>query len=225
MVNPNVRLPLQVMRTLGRQNQRELAMILEHLGMRPSIDPSAYVAPSATVCGQVAVGPHTRIMHGASVVAEGGSIEIGEYCIILENAVVRSTAKHSTMIGKHTLIGPNAHIVGCTVGECVFIATGAAVFHAAHLESCCEVRVNGVVHTRTRVSRDTTIPIGWVAVGDPATILPPHAHDEIWSKQEPLNFPMTVYGMGRPPEGETIMPQITRRLSQLYASHKEDKML
>lgn len=200
-------------------------MILEHLGKSPRIDASAYVAPSATVCGDVSVGPHTCIMHGASVVAEGGSIEIGEYCIILENAVVRSTAKHRAVIGKHSLIGPNAHVVGCTVEECVFVATGAAVFHAARLESCCEVRVNGVVHTRTRVPRNTTIPIGWIAVGDPAAILPPHEHDAIWSRQKPLNFPMTVYGIERPAEGGTIMPEITRRLSKVYAGHKDDRKL
>ncbi len=213
------------MRTLDRQNQWESMVILEHLGKRPNIDPSAYVAPSATVCGDISVGPHACIMHGASIVAEGGAVEIGEYCIILENAVVRSTAKHSATIRKHTLIGPNAHVVGCTVEECVFIATGAAVFHGAHLEARCEVRVNGVVHTRTRVPRDSTVPIGWVAVGDPATILPPDQHDEIWSKQQPLNFVRTVYGIERPSEGQTIMPEITRHLAQVYASHKKDKVI
>jgi carbonic anhydrase/acetyltransferase-like protein (isoleucine patch superfamily) len=164
-------------------------------------------------------------MPGASVIAEGGSIEIGEYCIILENAVLRSTAKHSAVIGKHSLIGPNAHVVGCTIEGCVFIATGAAVFHAAHIESRSEVRINGVVHTRTRLPRDTTVPIGWVAVGDPAAILPPNEHDAIWSKQEPLDFPMTVYGLEWPSEGETMMPEITRRLSELYTKHKEDRIL
>lgn len=200
-------------------------MILEHLGKRPHIDPTAFVAPSATVCGDVSIGSHTCIMHGASVVAEGGTIEIGEYCIVLENAVVRSTARHSATIAKHTLIGPNAHVVGCTVEECVFIATGAAVFHGAHIETRCEVRVNGVVHTRTRLPRDTTVPIGWVAVGDPAAVLPPDQHKKIWSLQEPLNFPKTVYGVERPLKRRTIMPEVTRRLSKIYTGHKKDKEL
>lgn len=200
-------------------------MILKHLDKCPSIDESAYVAPSATVCGDVSIGPHSCILHGASVIAEGGAIEIGAYCIVLENAVVRSTGKHSAKVGPHTLIGPNAHVVGCTIEECVFIATGAAVFHAAHLEACCEVRVNGTVHTRTRVPRGSTIPIGWVAVGSPAKILPPDKHDEIWSAQEPLNFALTVYGVERSRTGDTIMPEVTRRLAQVYAKHKEDKLL
>ena len=41
------------------------------------------------------------------------------------------------------------------------------------------------------------MPIGWVAVGDPASILPPDQHDRIWAVQEPLNFPEWVYGFNR----------------------------
>ena len=51
----------------------------------------------------------------------------------------------------------------------------------------------------------------WVAVGDPARILPPEAHDEIWAIQEPLNFPKEVFGVDRPGPGETRMPEIMAR--------------
>jgi hypothetical protein len=50
-----------------------------------------------------------------------------------------------------------------------------------------------------------------VAVGDPAKILPPDAHDKIWEIQEPLNFPLAVYGYDR---SEASMERITRRLSK-----------
>lgn len=64
-------------------------MILAHNGKKPRIDPTAYVAPSATVCGDVSIGAHCRIMFGACLIAEGGSIELGTHCIVLENAVIR----------------------------------------------------------------------------------------------------------------------------------------
>src|SRR5580765_7441805 len=96
-------------------------MLLSHLKQFPQVDPSAYVAPTATVCGNVVIGANARIMHGASIVAEGGRIEIGDCCIVMENAVVRSTSRHSTRIGSHCLVGPNAHLVGCVVGDEVFI--------------------------------------------------------------------------------------------------------
>lgn len=52
-------------------------MLIEHLGESPIVDPTAYVAPNAVVCGDVTVGPGVRIMFGAQVIAEGGSIKIG----------------------------------------------------------------------------------------------------------------------------------------------------
>lgn len=106
-------------------------MIIKHSGKSPMIDESAFIAPNAVICGDVKIGKNTRIMYGAAIVAEGGRIEIGDNCVVLENAVLRSTAHHSLIIGNNVLVGPNAHVVGCTVEDNVFIATGAAVFHGA----------------------------------------------------------------------------------------------
>jgi carbonic anhydrase/acetyltransferase-like protein (isoleucine patch superfamily) len=195
-------------------------MLLKHAGHAPSIDATAYVAPNAMVCGDVTVGPGCRIMFGAQVVAEGGSIRIGSECIVMENAVLRSSARHSLSIGNNCLIGPNAHVVGCTIEDEVFVATGAAVFHSARLGKGCEVRIHGVVHLLTDVPAGATVPIGWVAVGKPARILPPGEHDKIWEVQQPLNFPLAVYGFER---SEADMVKITRRLSQSLVSHAGDE--
>ena len=69
------------------------------------------------------------------------------------------------------------------------------------------------------------MPIGWVAVGDPAEILPPNDHEKIWSIQEPLNFPRTVFGLERPKAGETIMPELTSRFGKALGKHMKDKIL
>lgn len=195
-------------------------MILQHLGVTPSIDPTAFVAPNAVVCGDVEVGPGCRIMHGAQVIAETGRIRLGRNCIVLENAVLRSATENLLTLGDACLVGPHAHVVGCTVEAEVFIATGAAIFHGAHLGRGSEVRINAVVHLKTRLEPGATVPIGWVAVGDPARILPPDRHDEIWAVQKPLNFPLTVYGLDR---AQASMPEITRRLSDKLGAHAADQ--
>lgn len=195
-------------------------MLIDHFGKRPSVDPAAWVAPNAVLCGDVSVGPGCRIMYGAQVVAESGSICIGRECIIMENAVLRSSDRHPLRIGNNCLVGPSAHIVGSTIEDEVFIATGAAVFHSSHLGKGSQVRINGVVHVKTHVSSGGVVPIGWVAVGNPARILPPDQHDRIWEVQEPLNFRLTVYGLAR---DEASMVNITRRLSEALASHISDK--
>ena len=194
-------------------------MLISPSGKQPFVDPTAWVAPNAVLCGDVTVGPGCRIMYGAQLIAESGSIRIGHECIVMENAVLRSSETHPLDMGNNCLVGPNAHVVGCTVEDEVFIATGAAVFHSACLGRGSEVRINGVVHLKTRLLPGATVPIGWVAVGDPAQILPPEQHERIWEIQEPLNFPLTVYGFER---DAASMVKITRRLSEKLAAHRDD---
>ncbi len=200
-------------------------MLLVHQGKRPQIHETAYIAPTATICGDVTIGENSRILFGAVIVAEGGSVEIGAHCIIMENAVIRGTIRHPTRLGNHVLVGPRAYLTGCTVEDNVFLATGATVFNGARISTRAEVRINGVVHLRTTLPADAIVPIGWIAVGDPAEILPPKDHERIWAIQEPLNFPRTVFGLERAPAGETIMPELTRRYAKALGRHREDQIL
>jgi len=195
-------------------------MLIRHAGTAPRVDPTAYVAPNAVVCGDVTIGRGCRIMYGAQVIAESGSVSIGQQCIVLENAVLRSSARHPLKIGNNCLVGPNAHVVGCTVEDEVFIATGAAIFHSALLGKGSEVRINGVVHLKSHLAPGGIVPIGWVAVGNPAQVLPSGEHDRIWRVQKPLNFPLSVYGLER---SEATMEKITRQLSEALGSHFFDE--
>ncbi len=181
-------------------------------GVTPVVEAGAWVAPDASVVGDVIIAAGARVMYGARIVAEsGGKIRIGKNCIVMENAVIRATARHDCVIGDHCLIGPQAHVTGATVEDEVFVATGASVFHGARLGKGSEVRINAVVHIRTVVAAGDTVPIGWVAVGDPAKILPSDQHDAIWAEQAPLNFPDWVYGLPR--STPDMMQAITARLS------------
>jgi carbonic anhydrase/acetyltransferase-like protein (isoleucine patch superfamily) len=196
-------------------------VIITYAEHSPRIDPDAWAAPDATVCGDVTIGAGTRIMHGARIVAEGGgSIQIGRNCIVLENAVVRATPSHPCAIGDHCLIGPNSHVVGAQIADEVFIATGASVFHGAVVGKGVEIRINGTVHLRSRLEPGTIVPIGWIAVGDPTKILPPDRHEEIWALQEPLNFPEFVYGFDRNTPG--LVRVVTARLSERLGVHRAE---
>lgn len=200
-------------------------MIIKHLQKSPDIDSTAYIAPTATICGDVRIGKNSCIQFGVSIIAEGGSIEIGKNCIVLENAVIRSTEKHNAIIGDNTLIGPNSHLVGCAIEKNVFIATGAAVFHGARVGTRSEIRINGVVHLRTVLPPDTTVPINWIAVGNPAKIFPPNEHKKIWQVQKPLDFPGFVYGVKRASKEQTNMIEITGKYSKIFKKHKGDEIL
>jgi carbonic anhydrase/acetyltransferase-like protein (isoleucine patch superfamily) len=200
-------------------------VLIEHRGKRPRIHETAYVAPTATICGDVTIGRESCVLFGAVVTADGGPVEIGSQCIVMENAVIRGTPRHPVHIGEHVLVGPRAYLTGCSVGDDVFLATGSTVFNGAVVGARAEVRINGVVHLKTKVPPDTTVPIGWIAVGDPARIYAPRDHDAIWSIQKTLNFPTEIFGVERPNKGQSKMPEVAARYTRALARHKDDRVL
>jgi carbonic anhydrase/acetyltransferase-like protein (isoleucine patch superfamily) len=200
-------------------------MLFEHNGAAPKVDPSARIAPTAVLCGDVTVGANTSIGFGAVLTAESGPIAIGAHCVIMDTAVIRGVKRHPVRLGDNVLVGPRAYLTGCAIGDNVFLATGATVFNGARIGARAEVRVNGIVHLRTVLPADAVVPLGWIAVGDPARILPPERHDEIWAVQAPLNFPKYVFGIDRPPPGGTIMPEVMPRYAAALQRHKDDKLI
>lgn len=196
-------------------------MLMEHRGRTPQVHPSAYIAPTAVLCGAVWVGADARILFGAVLTAEDGEVRIGDRTVVMENALVRGRAGHASIIGDDVLVGPHAHVNGARVGDGCFLATGAALFPGSVLGAGSEVRVHGVVHVRTVVPPGEIVPIGWVAVGDPARIFPPGQHEQIWAIQESLDFPGTVYGVAR----NTPATERMSRQAAWFASHLDDRQI
>src|SRR5271166_5351697 len=148
-------------------------MLFEHEGRSPQVHPTARVAPNATVCGDVVIGPNCSVGFGAVLVAESGPIRVGANCVIMDTAVLRGVRSASLTLGDNVLVGPRAYLTGCIVEDDAFLATGCTVFNGARIGRGAEVRINGIVHLRTALPPHATVPLGWIAVGDPAHILPP----------------------------------------------------
>jgi len=196
-------------------------MLIEHRGHAPQVHPSAYVAPTAVLCGAVYVGPEARILFGAVLTAEDGEIRVGARSVVMENALIRGRARHPSILGDDVLVGPHAHLNGVRVGDGCFLATGAALFPGSVAGAGAEVRIHGVVQVNTVLAPGATVPIGWVAVGDPARIYPPDQHEQIWAIQESLDFPGTVYGVTRDtPAAGRMQRQVT-----WFAAHRDDHLI
>jgi carbonic anhydrase/acetyltransferase-like protein (isoleucine patch superfamily) len=189
-----------------------------HRGRRPQIDPTAYVAPTAVLCGDVRIAAGARILFGAVLTAEDGQVTIGPHCIVMENSLIRGRQGHPAELGSDVLVGPHAHVNGASIGDGGFIATGASLFPGARLGPRSEVRINSVVHVNTVLPADSVVPIGWVAVGDPGQIFSPDRHDDIWAILRPLDFPQTVYGVSR----QTPAADRMARQTAWFAAHQHD---
>ncbi|WP_431030969.1 gamma carbonic anhydrase family protein [Plantibacter sp. RU18] len=193
-------------------------MLMRHRDREPAIHPSASVAPSAVVVGDVRIAAGARVLHGAVISAEDGEVTIGEDTIVMEHALIRGGSGHPAHIGRAVMIGPHSHVNGSNVEDEAFIATGASLFPGSRIGAGAEVRINGVVQVNTVLVPGAVVPIGWIAVGSPASIFAPERHEEIWAIQRELDFGGTVYGVGR----EVSMRELMRQQSEYYAAHADE---
>jgi carbonic anhydrase/acetyltransferase-like protein (isoleucine patch superfamily) len=202
-------------------------MEIRHRDANPAVHPDAYVAATAVLSGEVRVGPGSCVLHGAVLTADGGPVDVGANCVIMEHAVLRGTGRHPLVIGDHVLAGPHSYLTGCRVGDEVFIATGAMVFNGAQMGRASSVALGGAVHIGCVVPPQTRIPIGWVAVGDPARLYPPGEAGPIRAGlEEAGGFLPFVFGTdpaaGREEQMRTAMRRYARSLAR---GHHDDEPL
>ncbi|MER5785334.1 acyltransferase [Streptomyces mobaraensis] len=147
---------------------------IRHRGQEPQVHPTAYVAPTATLVGDVRVGPRARVMYGAVLDAEGSRIEVGEAAVICENAVLRGSAAvgdQPVLVGDHVFVGPHATLLGCEVARCVYVATTATILQCARLGAGSVVAVGALVHARTVLPDEFFVPPHTVALDTPVRLL------------------------------------------------------
>jgi carbonic anhydrase/acetyltransferase-like protein (isoleucine patch superfamily) len=201
-------------------------MLMEHLGHRPNIHPSASIAPTAVVSGEVTVGPGSRVLAGAVLTADGGPVEVGRRCVVMEQAVLRGTPRHPLRLANHVMVGPHAHLTGCDVQDAVFIATNAMVFNGARLGRVSMVGLGGAVHIGCNLPAESVVPIGWVAVGDPAEVHPPHEANKIWAGLAATGgFMHYVFGVETGLSREETMIAALDRYTDALAEHARDRDL
>jgi carbonic anhydrase/acetyltransferase-like protein (isoleucine patch superfamily) len=138
-----------------------VGMLIRHRGHEPMIDPTAYVAPTATLVGRVRVGPRARVMYGAVLDAEEHAIEVGECSVICENAVLRG----AVTLGDHVFVGPQATLLGCRIARCAYLATGVTVLQEAALGAGAVVAIGAAVHARTTLPEEFFVPPNTIAIG------------------------------------------------------------
>ena len=106
-------------------------MIISSGTKKPNVHASAYVAPTATISGDVTIEEGCAVLFGAIISAEGAPVVVGANSVVMENAVVKSSGgkvmQFPCTIGESCIIGPAAYVVGATIEPGAFIASGAEV--------------------------------------------------------------------------------------------------
>jgi carbonic anhydrase/acetyltransferase-like protein (isoleucine patch superfamily) len=205
-------------------------MLLRHRGRDPVVDPSAFVAPNATLVGDVRVGPRARVMYGAVLDAEGSRIEVGECAIVCEQAVLRATTAGETqravVLGDHVFVGPHATLLGCRVDRCAYLATGVTVLHGARIGAGGSVAVGALVHAGARVPDEFFLPPNMIAVGDPVRVLPPDDPEALGEAVRSTGFARLAFGVEAAWEDRIARyEQAAEVRSAEFAAHAHDTVL
>jgi carbonic anhydrase/acetyltransferase-like protein (isoleucine patch superfamily) len=205
-------------------------MLIRHRGAEPRIDPTAYVAPNATLVGDVRIGPRVRVMYGAVLDAEGAYVEVGEACVIGEHAVLRATAvarqPRPVILGDHILVGPHTTLLGCVVDRCAYFGTGATVLHGARLHPGAVAAVGSLVHANAVLPAEFFLPPFTVAVGDPARVVTPDRVEEMAAAIKGTGFAATAFGVEAAWEDRiSRYEQVAEVRVAEYAAHADDEIV
>jgi carbonic anhydrase/acetyltransferase-like protein (isoleucine patch superfamily) len=168
-----------------------MALILPYKGWYPKIDPSVFLANTATVIGNVEIGEKSSVWFGAVVRGDVHYIKIGRYTNIQDNAVIHVT--HYTKpdmsdgfpveIGDYVTIAHMAMVHGAKIKDNVLIGIGAIVLDGAVINE------NTIVAAGSLVPPGKEYPPGVLLMGRPAVVKRELKPEEIEAiKQNALNY-------------------------------------
>ena len=125
----------------------------------PSIDPAAWVAPSADLIGDVRLAPRASVWFGAVIRADNTPILLGEEANFQDGAIGHSDPGAPLTIGPRVTVGHQAILHGCTVGEEALIGMGARILNGAVIGAQCIVGAGALV-TEGKVFEPRSLIVG-----------------------------------------------------------------
>lgn len=143
-----------------------MATILSFAGITPQIHPTAFVAPTATIIGNVVIGEEASVWFGATIRGDEPehTIVIGARTSIQDNCVVHVSARGPTVVGADVTVGHGAVLESCTIGRGALIGMNAVVLQEA------EVGEEALIAAGSVVAAGAEIPPRTLAAGTPAKV-------------------------------------------------------
>jgi len=127
-----------------------MAVILPVLDKNPQWGENCFIAPNATIVGDVTMGTNCSVWFNAVIRGDVNTITIGNDSNIQDGAVIHATyQKAATVIGNRVSVGHNAIVHGCVLKDHILIGMGAIVMDNAVVEDYCIIAAGAVVLERT----------------------------------------------------------------------------
>ena len=153
-------------------------------GKRPTVHPTAFVAPTAVLVGDVTVEANASVWYNAVLRADFHSIVIRRGANVQDCAVVHVTPYAGTEVGPGATIGHNCTVHAAFIAEEALIGNGATVLDGAR------IGVRAMVAAGALVAPETEVPDGMLAMGVPAKVRGPLAGTpaEFWVRVNPGGY-------------------------------------
>jgi carbonic anhydrase/acetyltransferase-like protein (isoleucine patch superfamily) len=139
-------------------------MFIEYRGKMPKVHPTAFVAPTAVLIGDVEVGEEASIWFGTVIRGDNGPIRIGARSNVQDNAVLHVSENNATILGTDVTVGHCATLEDCTIEDGALIGTNAVILNGA------TVGKRSLIAAGSVVSAGAKIPAEVMAAGAPATV-------------------------------------------------------
>jgi carbonic anhydrase/acetyltransferase-like protein (isoleucine patch superfamily) len=140
-----------------------MALIIEVKGIKPIFGNNCYLAPNATIAGDVVMGDDCSIWFNAVLRGDVNSIRMGNKVNIQDGAIIHCTyLKAATTIGNNVSIGHNAIVHGCVIDDNVLVGMGAIVMDHAKIGS------NSIIAAGAVILENTEVEPGSIYAGVPA---------------------------------------------------------
>jgi carbonic anhydrase/acetyltransferase-like protein (isoleucine patch superfamily) len=137
--------------------------ILPVKGVLPQMGANCFIAPNATIVGDVQMGDDCSVWFNAVIRGDVNSIRLGKRVNVQDGAVIHCTfQKTQTLIGNNVSIGHNAIVHGCTIADHVLIGMGAIVMDNVQVGS------NSIIAAGAVVLENTLVEAGSIYAGVPA---------------------------------------------------------
>ena len=158
-------------------------MLLPFGGKVPRDEGAVFVAPNATVLGDVVLRPGSSVWYGAVLRGDDGTLTLGENTNVQDNAVLHCDPGGAVTLGKNVTVGHCALVHGCTVGD------GSLIGMHATLLNHCVVGKNCIIGAGALVPEGKIIPDDSLVVGVPGKII-----KQVSPEQAALPMPPTMWG-------------------------------
>ena len=120
-------------------------MILNYLDKHPQIANDAFIAPTATIIGDVTIASGANIWYGTVIRGDLAPITIGANTNIQDNCTIHTDIDKPAVIGNHVTIGHNAIVHGCTVEERCLIGMNAVVLSGAVIKTGSVIAASALI--------------------------------------------------------------------------------